>query len=260
MDECADLHPDVWTTICRPMLADSGGHALFIGTPKGKCNWFYDLFVRSGAEQQWNSHSYRTIDGGWVTEEEIESAKRDLAEREFRQEFLAEFQDYSGVIYHSFDEDNIQPNEFPVEQIRTLHIGMDFNVDPMSACVGQIEKDKVYFVDEVIIYGSNTDEMVQELRDRYGTKIPIFIYPDPASKQRKTSAGGRTDLSILQNAGFKVKVKHKHPSIRDRVNAVNAKLKDSKGTRHIFVSKSCKTMIKVQIIILKSIAKDIFSR
>ena len=48
----------------------------------------------------------------------------------------------------------------------------------------------------------------------------------------------------MQNAGFKVKVKHKHPSIRDRVNAVNSKLKDSKGKRYIFVSKSCKTMIK----------------
>ena len=54
--------------------------------------------------------------------------------------------------------------------------------------------------------------MVQELRDRYGTKIPIFIYPDPASKQRKTSAGGRTDLVILQNAGFKVKGKTQTPS------------------------------------------------
>jgi hypothetical protein len=77
-----------------------------------------------------------------------------------------------------------------------------------------------------------------------GSKAQIFIYPDPASRQRKTSAGGRTDLSILQNAGFKVKVKHKHPSVRDRVNAVNSKLKDSKGKRYIFVSKSCKTMIK----------------
>jgi hypothetical protein len=44
----------------------------------------------------------------------------------------------------------------------------------MSACVAQLDKDKVYFLDEVIIYGSNTDEMVQELRDRYGTKIPIY--------------------------------------------------------------------------------------
>ena len=78
--------------------------------------------------------------------------------------------------------------------------------------------------------------MVQEIRDRYGTKTRIFIYPDPASRQRKTSAGGRTDLSILQNGGFTVKCKHKHPAVRDRINAVNSRLKDSNGKRHIFVS------------------------
>ena len=122
---------------------------------------------------------------------------------------------------------------------------MDFNVDPMSACVAQIEKDKVYFVDEIVIYGSNTDEMVQEIRDRYGSKMQIFIYPDPASRQRKTSAGGRTDLSILQNAGFRVKVKHRRAcSARDRVNAVNSRLKDSNAQRHIFVSQTCKIIVK----------------
>ena len=70
---------------------------------------------------------------------------------------------------------------------------MDFNISPMSACVGQIEKDKIYIVDEIVIYGSNTDEMCEEIRNRYGFKVPIFIFPDPACKQRKTSAGGRTD-------------------------------------------------------------------
>ena len=30
----------------------------------------------------------------------------------------------------------------------------------------------------------------------------------------------------------------------DRINAVNSKLKDTNGNRHIFVSKSCKTLIK----------------
>jgi hypothetical protein len=114
----------------------------------------------------------------------------------------------------------------------------------MSASVAQIEKDKVYFLDEIVIYGSNTDELVQEIKDRYGTKIQIICYPDPAARQRKTSAGGRTDLSILQNAGFKVKVKHRHPAIRDRVNAVNSKLKDSKGQRHIFVSHLCRIIVK----------------
>ena len=113
---------------------------------------------------------------------------------------------------------------------------MDFNVDPMSCCVAHIEKDKVYFVDEIVIYSSNTDEMCQEIRDRYGSKAKIFVYPDPACKQRKTSAGGRTDLSILQNSGFNVKVKNKHTAIRDRVNNVNSRLKDSNG-EHIFIGK-----------------------
>ncbi len=215
----------------------------FCGTPKGYGNWSYEMYLKGKQDDDWESFQYTTIDGGMVTEEEIEQAKQDIDIRTFRQEFEGTFENYAGAVYYNFHPvDNVVKKQ--IDWTKPLHIGMDFNVDPMSACVGQIEKDKVYFVDEVIIYGSNTDEMVQEIRDRYGTKMQIFIYPDPASKQRKTSAGGRTDLSILQNAGFKVKVKHKHPAIRDRVNAVNSRLKDSKGERHIFVSQSCKTLIK----------------
>ena len=190
-----------------------------------------------------DSFQYTTLDGGMVTPKEIEQARQDLDQRTFRQEFEGTFENYAGAIYYNF-----HPIESVVEKAidytKPFHIGMDFNVDPMSACVSQIEKEKIYIVDEVVIYSSNTDEMVQEIRDRYGTKVPIFIYPDPASRQRKTSAGGRTDLSILQNGGFNVKVKHKHPAVRDRINAVNSKLKDTNGNRHIFVSKSCKTLIK----------------
>ena len=178
-----------------------------------------------------------------VSKQELEQAQLDLEVRTFRQEFEGTFENYAGSVYYNFHPvENVVDRK--IEWSKPLHIGMDFNVDPMSAAVAQIEKDKVYFLDEIVIYSSNTDEMCQEIRDRYGTKIPIFVYPDPASKQRKTSAGGRTDLSILQNAGFKVKVKHKHPAIRDRVNAVNSRLKDSKGDRHIFISNYCKTLIK----------------
>ena len=38
--------------------------------------------------------------------------------------------------------------------------------------------------------------------------------------------------------------KHRHPAVRDRINAVNSKLKDTNGNRHIFVSNSCKYIIK----------------
>ena len=75
------------------------------------------------------------------------------------------------------------------------------------------------------------NEMVQEIKNRY--KYPIVVFPDPAGNQRKTSAGGRTDISILQNAGFKIKVRHAHPAVRDRINAVNSRLKNSQGKRNI---------------------------
>ena len=243
LDEFADIDKRTWFEVLRASVADTLGDVLMCGTPKGYGNWSYEMYLKGKQDDNWGSYQYTTIQGGMVSKAEIEQAKQDIDIRTFRQEFEGTFENYAGSVYYNFH---------PVESVidrkidweKPLHIGMDFNVDPMSACVTQIEKDKIYAVDEIIIYSSNTDEMCQEIRDRYGSKAQIFIYPDPASRQRKTSAGGRTDLSILQNAGFKVKVKHKHPSIRDRVNAVNAKLKDSKGVRHIFVSKSCKTMIK----------------
>ncbi len=243
LDEFADIDEKAWTEVLRASVADTKGDVLMCGSPKGYGNWAYRMYLKGKEDREWDSFQFTTLEGGMVSADEIEQAKQDIDIRTFRQEFEGTFENYAGAVYYNF-----HPVESVVDRqidwTKPLHIGMDFNVDPMSACVGQIDKDKIYFVDEVIIYSSNTDEMVDEIRNRYGTKIPIFIYPDPASKQRKTSAGGRTDLSILQNAGFKVKVKPKHPAVRDRINAVNSKLKDSNGQRHIFVSKTCKTIVK----------------
>ena len=244
LDEFADIDEKAWTEVLRASISDTEGDVLMCGSPKGYGNWSYRMYLKGqDQDKEWDSFQFTTLQGGMVSKHEIEQAKQDIDIRTFRQEFEGTFENYAGSVYYNF-----HPVESVVDKqidwTKPLHIGMDFNVDPMSACVGQIEKDKIFFLDEVIIYSSNTDEMVEEIRNRYGTRIPIFIYPDPASRQRKTSAGGKTDLSILQNAGFKVKCKLKHPAVRDRINAVNGKLKDSNGNRHIFVSKTCKTIVK----------------
>ena len=243
LDEFADIDKRTWFEVLRASVADTLGDVLMCGTPKGYGNWSYEMYLKGKQDDQWQSFQYTTVQGGMVSKEEIEQAKQDIDIRTFRQEFEGTFENYAGAVYYNFHPvDSVVDKQ--INWNKPLHIGMDFNVSPMSSCVTQIEKDKIYVVDEIVIYSSNTDEMCQEIRDRYGSKMQIIIYPDPASRQRKTSAGGKTDLSILQNAGFKVKVKHRHPSIRDRVNAVNSKLKDSNGNRYIFVSNSCKTMIK----------------
>ena len=240
LDEFADMRPEAWYEVIRPSLSDRQGSALFIGTPKGR-NHFYDLWASgmNGADG-WASFQYTTLDGGNVPESEVEAARIDLDERTFNQEYCAEFVTYSGLIYYAFSR---ELSVADCSDEGTLHIGMDFNLDPMSAVISVRKGEMLYAVDEIVMYGSNTDEMVAEIKDRYPNRH-IIVYPDPASRQRKTSAGGRTDLSILQNAGFAVKAKKSHALVRDRINAVNSRLLSSNGERKLFVSPKCKQTIK----------------
>lgn len=241
LDEFADMRPETWYEVIRPSLSDRLGSALFIGTPKGR-NHFYDLWATGiNGQSGWESFQYTTLQGGNVPQSEIEQAKLDLDLRTFNQEYCAEFVTYAGLIYYGFSRER---SVFDMaDDNGTLHIGMDFNLDPMSAVICIRKGGKLYAVDEIVMFGSNTDEMVAEIVSRYPRRS-IIIYPDPASRQRKTSAGGRTDLSILQNAGFSVKAKKSHALVRDRINAVNSRLLSSDGERHLFVSAKCKQTIK----------------
>ena len=93
MDECATIKANVWPEIIRPMLADRKGWALFISTPKGR-NWFYDLFIKgNGEDPNWKSWKYPTSINKYISQEEIDQARKDMSERLFKQEFLAEFLD-----------------------------------------------------------------------------------------------------------------------------------------------------------------------
>jgi hypothetical protein len=212
---------------------------MFIGTPKGIANWAYDLYqMEQDYPDAWKSFQYTTIDGGNVTEDEIAAAKRDLDERQFRQEFLATFETYTGRIYYAFDRTgNVRNLEQPDTQV--IYIGMDFNIDPMSAVISVRQGDNLYVIDEIRMFSSNTAEIVEEIKTRY-PKSRVWVYPDPAARQRKTSAGGATDLTILQNAGFVVKSPNSHTPVRDRINAVNSRLADATGIRRLFISTKCK--------------------
>lgn len=242
LDEFSEMRPEVWHEVIRPSLSDREGSALFIGTPKGR-NHFYDLWAKGvdGADN-WQSFQYTTLQGGNVSASEIEQARSDLDERTFEQEYEAAFITYAGIIYWAFERAH-SVVKVKDDGISTLLVGMDFNVSPMS-CVVMIRKgNDLFVIDECVIYGSNTQQMADELNQRYPHRH-IVIFPDPAARQRKTSAGSKTDLSILQNNGFQTRVRNSHTPVRDRINAVNSRLKTGSGTRHLFVSDKCKQTIK----------------
>ena len=241
MDEFADISPSAWFEVLRPTLSDTQGHALFCGTPRGFGNWAYDMYVKGTNDKEWESFKYTTLEGEQVPDEEISQAKDDLDERTFQQEYMASFVNYAGMIYYNFDRKKNIIDSFN-RNYETLHIGLDFNVDPMCAVVSVIENDRIFVIDEIQIWSSNTNEMVEEIKRRYEKRV--IVYPDPSARQRKTSAGGMTDLAILKNAGLDVRCRNSAPFVRDRINSVNAKLKNAKGIHSLFIVNCCKNVIK----------------
>jgi hypothetical protein len=245
LDEFAMIDERAWTEVLRPTLSDRQGSAMFISTPMGQANWAFDLYNKGvNQEQGWASFQYTTLSGGNVSAEEIEAARRDLDLRTFRQEYEATWEQYANRIFYAFDRKrNIRAFEGSTPSI--IYVGIDFNIDPMSAVVFHREgnSNDIHAIDTIEIYSSNTHELVQELQSRY-PKSRIWCYPDPASRQRKTSAGGATDLTILQNAGFVVKAPMAHTPIRDGINAVNSKLCNSLGQASLFIDPKCRRLIE----------------
>ena len=229
LDEFADINPEAWYAAIRPVLSDRGGKALFIGTPKGIGNWSYDIYQQAKTLPDWNCWQRTTEQGGNVPIEEIETARAELDEKHFNQEYQATFETFTGRIYYNFDRATHVRKEDLAEP-RHIFIGGDFNVDPMSFTVAvQLGTRHWHVIDAIRIYGSNTQEMIEEVNQRY-PRARKTVWPDSAGRQRKTSAGGMTDILLLQNAGWDVRAPNRNPPVKDRIAAVNSLLKSSTGT------------------------------
>jgi len=231
----------IWTDIIRPTLSSRpGSKALFISTPQGMGNFFYDLYQQGLTTEDWNSHQYTTLEGGQVPEKEIEAAKRDLDHRTYLQEYEASFQSSGNIIFYAFDKDNIE--KFSGEVPNQIHIGLDFNISKMVAVVAVKYKTGLHIIDEIVLRNTNTDEMCQAIKQKYPDKM-IFVYPDSAGSQRKTSAGTNTDHTILQQYGLRIQVNKANPLVKDRINAGNRLLCDANGNRNLFIEPDCKEVI-----------------
>lgn len=107
VDEAAmvkDLE-NAFQAVIRPTLTDYEGDAWFPSTPKGM-GYFKMLFDKGQdqAKPDWVSWRIPTSESPYITAGEIESAKRELPERIFAQEYLAEFLDDGGGVFRKVQE------------------------------------------------------------------------------------------------------------------------------------------------------------
>ena len=91
LDEPADFPARAWPTVIRPALADRKGKATFIGTPKGK-NQFYQTYVNAKQNKNWYTAMFKSSETGLLDPEELEEAKKAMGEDRFEQEFECSFE------------------------------------------------------------------------------------------------------------------------------------------------------------------------
>jgi hypothetical protein len=94
-----------WTNAGRATLADLEGDADFYSTPKGR-NFFWRCFTQGTDEsnRDWASFRSPSMDNPHIPPGEWSEIKRQLPERAYRQEILAEFIDESGGVFRCVSE------------------------------------------------------------------------------------------------------------------------------------------------------------
>lgn len=90
VDEFGDCRPSLWQEVLLPALADRKGWASFIGTPKGK-NQFYDTYELSKKDQKWLSMMLRADQTHIIDPEELDAMRAQMTEAQFEREMLCNF-------------------------------------------------------------------------------------------------------------------------------------------------------------------------
>jgi hypothetical protein len=241
LDEFAHfVEPELWPEVIRPMLADRKGSALIASTPAG-LNHFYDLFTEAHGRPEWATFHYPTRQGGFISENELELLRSSMDARLYAQEIDARFEPHEGRVYYAFSrDDNVR--EVSVQPQLPLLVGVDFNVGQMTAIIAQKLGDECWIQDEIVIFNSNTFELLEVLTNRYPQKG--VVHPDPTGFARKTSAqAGVTDHGIIQQFGWYVHATKPYPIV-NRINGVNSLLRNVNGRTRLFVHPRCKQVIR----------------
>jgi len=126
----------------------------------------------------------------------------------------------SGNVYPYFDREKVHIDA-TYKDGEPLHIGMDFNVNNMAACVFN---DKSQGIGELMKY-ADTPSIIVAIKDRWPNSA-IHVYPDASGHSGSSKSASETDHKLLQAAGFGVYVNGDNPRVRDRVVTVNKRFED----------------------------------
>ena len=263
LDEYGNMRKEAWVEHIRPALSDRRGTCDFIGVPEGR-NHYYDLVQKanvdnSGEWKVWHWPSWDIIE-----EEEIISAKSNLDNLVYRQEYGGEFISFSGLAYYSFNRETHVGNYKDLySKDQPLVLCFDFNVSPGVAVIIQehgintfeigADETMTIILDEVYIpEKSNTLMVCDKIIEKFGDHPNLVICYGDSTGGAKGSAKVRgSDWELIRYRLFQkygdrlyFKVPKQNPRERARVNSLNSRLLSLNGNVRLLIDKGCKYTIK----------------
>ena len=139
-----------WQEVLRPTLTDYKGEVLFLSTPKG-FNHFYDIYNLEKDKEKgknFKSFHYTSYDNDYLPREEIETAKQELTEDRFAQEYMADFRKMEGLVYKEFDRNKHLYTDKDILPRSVAYIqGIDFGyTNPAAILKIMVDGDSNYWI------------------------------------------------------------------------------------------------------------------
>lgn len=247
IDEIADIKPDAWEAHILPALntvnptrPDYRAWCWLLGVPDG-LNHYYDMaqYAESSNDPQWALFHWKSAE--ILPPDVIESAKRMMSAKQFKQEFEASFETATGRIYEDYSPANYTERVIqPHEQLMWMH---DQNYTPLSSAVGIREGNDFYLLDEIVLESAVSKqsalEFVEKFRNHQNRHIRLYGDPSGRNGEKHGHSSDYTDIEdVLKSHGWTVerRIKNAHPAIKDRQNAVRAKIKTASGDVSLYVN------------------------
>lgn len=212
---------------------------VIVSTPEG-FRAMYQIFVTEAGKDSKRLIKARTADNHHLPPDFIETLRAQYPEELINAYLEGDFVNLtSGTIYYGYHPEKNRSREL-VRPGETIYVGMDFNVQHMSAVVHVLRTgpsgDMVPHAVEEFVDLFDTNDMIEKLTDRYGDRHTINIYPDSSGKNRKSNNASTSDIAMLEDAGFRVHYTEANPPVRSRINAVNAMFHNGLGERRYFIN------------------------
>lgn len=261
MDEMDDMPEGAYEKHVRQWVATGGheGRIWFLGRPIGRRK-LYSFYTDTIAGRKKGWEAYHWTSEGVVSAEELEQARHDLDPITYAQEYLASFETVQGRAYYSFERQYNAFARLPYDKNADLFFALDFNVDPGVAAICQeIDADRIglrrrrpWVAERVlgvigavwIEQSSNTPRVCRRFIQLFGEhKGRVICYGDATGGRRTTaSETGFGDWYYVREilgrhfgSRLSLNVGASNPAEKDRVVAVNSRLRAADGTVRMLV-------------------------